>query len=109
MRAAFLLLFVLSPLAAQVFDEVRNLTKAGITAYQQKKLTDARKYLAAALDIDSTWVPAVLHHGQVYADLLSAELHIRNTRQLIGFEKYEKAEVELDEAEGIFPEHPMIP
>lgn len=97
------------PLSAQVFDEVKNLTKAGIAAYNQRRLSDARQLLAAALDIDSTWMPAVLHHGQAYADLLATELHIRNTQKLIGFDKYQNADAELDEAEALFPTHPKIP
>jgi len=109
MRSWLCCLLFTAPLMAEVFDEVRNLTKAGIAAYNQKRLSDARQLLAAALDIDSTWTPAVLHHGEVYADLLSAELRIRNTRKLIGFDKYDRAEGELDEAEAIFPGHPQIP
>lgn len=97
------------PLAAEVFDEVKSLTKAGVAAYNQRRLAEARQYLSQALDIDSTWTPAVLYHGQAYADLLIAELHIRNTRKLIGFEKYERADAELDEAEAVYPHHPQIP
>ncbi|MFO1526239.1 MAG: tetratricopeptide repeat protein [Turneriella sp.] len=97
------------PLAAEVFDEVRNFTRAGIAAYNQRRLADARHNLSQALDIDSTWTPAVLHHGQAYADLLMAEIHIRNTRKLIAFDKYDRADTELDEAEAIFPGHPQIP
>ena len=75
----------------------------------QRRLSDARQLLSAALDIDSTWMPAVLHHGQAYADLLATELHIRNTQKLIGFDKYQNADAELDEAEALFPTHPKIP
>ena len=108
-RFALLFLLFLGPVAAQVFDEVKNLTKAGIAAYNQRRLSDARKLLSAALDIDSTWTPAVLHHGQAYADLLATEIRIRNTQKLIVFEKYQNADAELDEAEALFPTHPKIP
>lgn len=108
-RFALLFLLFLGPIAAQVFDEVKNLTKAGIAAYNQRRLSDARKLLSAALDIDSTWTPAVLHHGQAYADLLATEIRIRNTQKLIVFEKYQNADAELDEAEALFPTHPKIP
>jgi tetratricopeptide (TPR) repeat protein len=109
MRLAWLILVAIVPLHAQVFDEVKSLTNAGITAYNVKKLGEAKKLLSAALDMDSTWTPAVLHYGQVYTELLAAELHIRNTRKLITFEKLERAEAELDDAESIYPGHPMIP
>lgn len=110
MKFWFSLLFILSqPLTAQVYDEVRNFTKAGIAAYNQRKLVEAKQFFGAALDIDSTWAPAVLHYGQVYADILSTEVHLRTTVRQIGFEKYEKAEAELDDAEGIYPSHPRIP
>ncbi len=105
----FILLTTVAPLAAQVFDEVKSLTKAGIAAYNQRHLSEARRLLGAALDIDSTWMPAVLHHGQAYADLLQTELHIRNTQKLISFDKYQNADAELDVAEGLFPTHPKIP
>jgi len=105
----FAVFIFVSSLSGQVFDEVKNLTKAGIAAYNQRRLVEAKQFLGAALDIDSTWTPAVLHYGQVYADLLSAEIHIRSTEKLISFEKYEKAEAELDDAEGIYPTHQKIP
>jgi hypothetical protein len=109
MRRALFSFLIGTAVSAQVFDEVRNLTKAGISAYNQRKLVEARQYLSAALDIDSTWQPAVLTHGQVYADILSAEIHIRNTQKLIQFDKFDRAEAELDGAEGIYPTHPKIP
>lgn len=109
MRIACVSVLVTLSLSAQTYDEVRNLTKSGIAAYNQRRLAESRNALSAALDIDSTWAPAVLHHGQAYADLLTAELHINNTRKLIAFEKYEKADTELDEAESVYPEHPAIP
>ncbi len=97
------------PLAAQTYDEVINLTKRGIIAYNQRRLGEAKQMFATALDLDSTWTPTVLHHGKAYADLLIAELHIQNTVKLITFEKYEKADLELDEAEATFPGHLRIP
>ncbi|MBS0617487.1 MAG: tetratricopeptide repeat protein [Spirochaetes bacterium] len=98
-----------SPLIAQMYDEARNFTKAGIVAHNLKKLAEARRLLSTALDYDSTWAPAVLHHGQAFADLLIAELYIRTTRRFIDFEKFTNAERELDEAESLYPEHPQIP
>lgn len=109
MRRALFALLLTTAASAQVFDEVRNFTAAGIAAYNQRKLAEARQYLNSALDIDSTWQPAVLAHGQVYADILASEIHIRNTQKLIQFDKFEKAEIELDSAEGIYPTHPRIP
>lgn len=109
MRRAFFALFLTTALSAQVFDEVRNLTNAGVAAYNQRKLAEARQFTSAALDIDSTWQPAVLVHGQAYADILATEIHIRNTQKLIHFDRFDKAETELDSAEGIYPTHPKIP
>lgn len=109
MRGALCIVFLTSTVSAQVFDEVRNLTNAGIAAYNQRRLVEARQYASAALDIDSTWQPAVLIHGQAYADILATEIHIRNTQKLIHFDRFDKAETELDGAEGIYPTHPKIP
>jgi|JI10StandDraft_1071094.scaffolds.fasta_scaffold18962_4 tetratricopeptide (TPR) repeat protein len=109
MRILFCMLLAALPLAAQTYDEVLALTKKGIIAYNQKRLAESRQALAAALDFDSTWTPTVLYHGKAYADLLIAELHIRNTIKLIAFEKFENADAELDEAEATFPGHPKIP
>ncbi|MFZ5630401.1 MAG: tetratricopeptide repeat protein [Spirochaetota bacterium] len=109
MRSYLVLILLPLSLAAQTYDEVKNLTKAGIAAYHQKRFAEAKDSLSAALDIDSTWVPTVLHHGLAYADWLTTQIHIRNTRKLIVFEKYERADRELDEAEALYPEHPEIP
>lgn len=109
MRAFLVAVIFTSALAAQTYDEVRNLTKSGIASYHQKHLRQAKDSLSAALDIDSTWVPTVLHHGLAYADLLTAEIRIRNARKLIVLEQYERADAELDEAEAVYPENPEIP
>lgn len=109
MRFLLCIFLATLPLAAQTYDEVLALTKQGIIAYNQKRLSESRQMLANALDFDSTWKPTVLHHGKAYADLLIAELHIRNTVKLIAFEKFENAERELDEAEATFPGHLRIP
>lgn len=101
--------FAVLPLSAQTYDEVINLTKRGIIAYNQRHLNEAKQLFSSALDLDSTWTPTVLNHGKAYADLLIAELHIQNTVKLIAFEKYERADGELDEAEATFPGHPRIP
>lgn len=109
MRIFCVLLLLPSALAAQTFDEVRSLTRSGIAAYHQKRFAEARDRLSAALDIDSTWGPTVLHHGLAYADWLTAQILIRNTRKLIAFDKYESADRQLDDAESLYPGHPEIP
>lgn len=109
MRFFFIAMLCSLSLSAQTLDEVKNFTKAGIQAYNLKKMKQARQLFSSALNLDSTWGPAVLNHGRAYADYLLAELHIKNTEKLIGFENFVKAETELDEAETIFPEHPQIP
>lgn len=110
MRSFLVLILLPLSLAAQTtYDEVKNLTKAGIAYYHQKRFAEAKDSLSAALDIDSTWMPTVLYHGLAYADWLTTQIRIRNTRKLIAWENYERAEAELDEAEALYPEHPEIP
>ncbi|HRP68421.1 MAG TPA: hypothetical protein PLY93_02725, partial [Turneriella sp.] len=102
-------IFFFTPLVAEVFDEVKSNTKAGIAAYQTRRLAEARQFLSTALNIDSTWMPAVLYHGEAFADYLTAELYIHNTQKYIHFENFPNAESALDEAEGYYPAHPQIP
>ncbi|MBV6494737.1 MAG: hypothetical protein LDLANPLL_02774 [Turneriella sp.] len=108
-RLLYLFAAFFFPLAAQVFDEVKNNTKLGVAAYNQRRLVDARRFLSTALSIDSTYNPAVLYHGQAFADFLTAELYIHNTEKYIEFEKFQLADAELDEAESYYPTHPKIP
>ncbi|MCX7633531.1 MAG: tetratricopeptide repeat protein [Turneriella sp.] len=110
MKSCYAALFVTTAITAQTtYDEVRNLTARGVAAFHRKNFGEARGFLSAALDIDSTWVPAVLHHGLAYADWLETQIRLANTRRLITLEEYQRAELELDEAEALYPEHPEIP
>lgn len=106
---ALAIFFPIVIFAQSTYDEVKILTNNGIGAYHQKRFIESRQMLSKALDIDSTWIPTVLYHGLAYADLLAAQLRLANARKLIVFEKYQRADEELDEAEAIYPEHPEIP